>query len=481
MKWRVLPVVIGALLVQPVPAVSVPVPLPEGVASATAGTSSGSPFAAVAEAVIPAVVNISVEKTVRVSRRSAPESGPFDEFFRRFFPDGPGLPLEQERRASGSGVIISPDGFIVTSNHVVAGADRVVVRLADGTELRGGQVRVVGLDAKTDLAVIKVEAGRELPAIVYGRAEDVRIGDWAIAVGNPFGLEGTVTVGVVSAKGRSGLPLPEGPSYQDFIQTDASINPGNSGGALVNIRGELIGINTAIRSPVGANVGIGFAAPVDMVMSVTGQLMTRGRVVRGFLGIRPQPVTEAIRAAMGLASTAGVLVSEVVKDQPAEKAGLAAGDVLVEVGGRPVRDLEHFRRMVAEYAPGTDVELKLVRAGKELKKRVRLVEFPEDEASAPAPAPEPEKWFGMSVRAATAAGTGTAAGVVVEAVQPGSAAADAGIQVGDVILELGGRPTPGPAEFEAAARRQSSEERAVLVRVQRGTGRLFVALEPRRE
>jgi len=437
-------------------------------------------FADVAEAVTPSVVNISTEKTVRVNRWApSPAPGPFEEFFRHFFPDGPQVPQEQERSGMGSGVIISPDGYIVTNNHVVADFDRIVVRLSDDTEFKSDRVEVVGRDPQTDLAVLKVKADRKLPAIRFGRAEDVRVGDWAIAVGNPFGLQSTVTVGVVSAKGRSGLPLREGPSYQDFIQTDASINPGNSGGALVNVRGELIGVNSAIRSPVGANVGIGFAVPVDMVMSVTEQLMTHGRVVRGFLGIRPQPVTKAIREAMGLRSTAGVLVSEAIKDQPAEKAGMKAGDVITAVDGTPVRDVEQFRRKVAEYAPGTAVEFTFVRERREMKKRVRLAEFPDEQARQEPARTEPEGWFGMRPRAATAAERNQgASGVVVESVEPGSPAAEAGIRPGDVILELGGRATPGMKEFDDAARAEAKAGRAVLVRIQRGENRLFLAIEP---
>lgn len=440
-----------------------------------------SPFVAVAERVIPSVVNVSVERRVRVSGWGPPPGGPFEELFRRFFPGEPGLPLEQERSALGSGVIITEAGHIVTNNHVVADYDRITVRLSDGTEFAGDEVRVIGRDPQTDLAVIKIDAGRKLPAITFGQAEDIRVGDWAIAVGNPFGLQGTVTVGVISATGRSGLPLREGPSYQDFVQTDASINPGNSGGALVNIRGELIGVNTAIRSPVGANVGIGFAVPVDMVMSVTGQLVEHGRVTRGYLGIRPQPVTDAIRRAMNLKSTAGVLVSEVIEGQPAEKAGIKAGDVIIEVGGKAARDVEQFRRMVAEYAPGSTVEFKLIRDGREQRKRIRLAEFPDEEVSAAPTDREPEsRHFGMSVRAPGPAERAAGlTGAVVESVEPGSAAAEAGILPGDIVLELGGRPVRGVREFETEARRQEAAGQAVLVRVQRDGRTLFLALEPK--
>ncbi len=272
--------------------------LPQTGEGLTAGDHS--PFVQVAKAVQPAVVNISAERIVKVSQQSPLQGGPLDEFFRQFMQGMPNVPQERQQNALGSGVIISPDGYIVTNNHVVSGFDRIAVLLADETEFKGSTVRVVGRDPQSDLAVLKVESKKQLPAVPLANPGDIEVGDWAIAVGNPFGLSGTVTVGVVSAKGRSGLPLPEGPSYQDFIQTDASINPGNSGGALVNIKGELMGINSAIRTPTGGSVGIGFAVPVDIVKSVTDQLIKTGKVVRGYMGIRPQPVTDAIRKAMGL-------------------------------------------------------------------------------------------------------------------------------------------------------------------------------------
>lgn len=451
------------------------------------GAEERSPFVRVAELVQPAVVHISAERTVRPAARSnrvLPEPGsPFEELFRDFFREFPDMPQERQANALGSGVIISPDGYIVTNNHVVAGYDRIAVRLHDGTELKGKDVKVVGRDPKTDLAVLKVETDKPLQGVALANPSDIRVGEWAIAVGNPFGLDGTVTVGVISAKSRSGLPLREGPSYQDFIQTDASINPGNSGGALVNIRGELIGINTAIRSPTGTNVGIGFAVPVGLVQPVVEQLITRGKVVRGYMGIRPQEVTEAIRKAMNLPDTKGVLVSEVVAGAPAERAGLKAGDVIIKVDGTKTDGIEQFRRDVAALAPGASVSVVVVRDGKQLTRTVKLVEFPEDEVQAEA-APEEEDggWLGLAVRNLTGDERAEAkletGGVIVERVETGSAAEEAGVMRGDIVLQVAGEPVSSAAGFARAVREQRKSDKPVLLRVRRGTSTLFIAVDP---
>lgn len=440
-----------------------------------------SPFVAVAEKVIPTVVYISAEKKVVASSRRVPDvTGPFEEFFRRFFPEMPEMPFEEQHNALGSGVIIDSRGYIVTNNHVVADFDKIAVKFADGTEYSGKHVRVVGRDPKTDLAVIKVDADKPLPAIAFGRAEDIKVGDWAVAVGTAFGLQSTVTVGVISAKGRTGIPLPEGPSYQDFIQTDASINPGNSGGPLVNIRGELIGINSAIRSPVGANVGIGFAAPVDMVKTVTDQLLAHGKVIRGFLGIRPQPVTEAIRKAKRLESTRGVLVSEVLKGMPAEGAGVEAGDVITKVNGVAVEDVDRFRRAIAELAPGTTASLTVVRDGRSIVKKAVLVEFPEDEQAATPGEERPGTKLGISVRSLSddeRREAGVDGGVLVASVEAGSPAAEAGIRRGDIIIEVGNAKVLSPADYDKALARLGKSE-PVLLRIKRGDSRMYIAVEP---
>ncbi|UCG43598.1 MAG: Do family serine endopeptidase [candidate division WOR-3 bacterium] len=454
------------------------------------GVDSGPPaqgggpgsFAAVADRVIPAVVNIAAEKKVAVGRRGAPEfGGPLEDLFREFFRDFPDMPRERQRNALGSGVIIDADGYIVTNNHVVSGFDELLVRLSDGTEIDGEDVEIVGRDPKTDLAVIRVKTDKKLPFITYGDVAGVRVGDWAVAVGNAFGLQSTVTVGVISAKGRTGIPLPEGPSYQDFLQTDASINPGNSGGALVNTAGELIGINTAIRSPVGASVGVGFAVPVDMVRSVTSQLIQHGKVVRGFLGIRPQEITESIRKAKKLEDTGGVLVAEVIDDTPAQKSGLKPGDIIVELEGRRVETVEQFRRHVADLAPGTTISMRLKRDGKTIDKKVKLVEFPEDDLAATEDGEKPGSWFGLDVRNLTSDErdeAGVSGGVVVVSVEPGKAADDADIRQGDIILEVGDTRVVDLDDYNRAVQRLVADREPTLLRLQRGSVKMYVAVEP---
>ena len=444
-----------------------------------------SPFVQVADAVLPTVVNISAEKTVKLSQQeqqSPLQGSPFEEFFRDFTRGLPDMPQELQQNALGSGVGISPDGYIVTNNHVVAGFDKIAVRLSDETEFKGSDVKVVGRDPKSDLAVLKVSSKKPLAAVVLANADDIKVGDWAIAVGNPFGLSGTVTVGVVSAKGRSGLPLPEGPSYQDFIQTDASINPGNSGGALVNVKGELMGINSAIRTPSGGSVGIGFAVPVDIVKSVTDQLIKTGKVVRGYMGIKPQPVTDAIQKAMGLEDSKGVLVADVVTGQPADKAGIKSGDVIVTINGEKTEGVEQFRMQVAEFAPGASVAVGIVRDGERMTRRVTLVSFPEDEQQAAAPSEEkPAAWLGITVRSLTGderAEAKVSGGVLVEDVDSGSAAAEAGIGRGDVVLEVGKVRIGDIGDYNRAVHQFKGSSKAVLFRIDRGGNLLYIAVEP---
>ena len=441
-----------------------------------------SPFVQVANAVLPAVVNISAERTVKVSQQAPLQGTPLDEFFRQFTQGMPDIPQERQQNALGSGVIISPDGYIVTNNHVVAGFDKINVLLADETEFKGSAVKVIGRDPQSDLAVLKVESKKPLPAVPLANPADIEVGDWAIAVGNPFGLSGTVTVGVVSAKGRSGLPLPEGPTYQDFIQTDASINPGNSGGALVNIKGELMGINSAIRTPTGGSVGIGFAVPVDIVKSVTDQLIKTGKVVRGYMGIRPQPVTDAIRRAMALEDSKGVLVADVVAGQPADRAGIKSGDVIVAVNGEKTEGVEQFRKQVAGFAPGSSISVGIVRDGERMTKRITLVTFPEGQQQTSTPEEaQPAAWLGITARGLTAderAQANFLGGVLVENVEPGSAADDAGIQGGDIVLEVGKIRINGIGDYSRAVRQFQDSKNAVLFRINRGGSVLYIAVEP---
>jgi len=319
-------------------------------------------FAPVVKAVLPAVVNISSTRVIRAA--AIDDDNPFGNVIPGFrIPQRP-----QRQEGEGSGVIISPDGYIVTNNHVVDGSTELTVYLSDKREMKA---RVIGTDPKTDIALIKVDA-RDLPHATLGSSANVEVGDIALAVGNPFGLGQTVTMGIVSATGRGGLGIEE---YEDFIQTDASINPGNSGGALVNTRGELIGINTAILSRSGGNQGVGFAVPMDMVRQVMTQLKEKGVVTRARLGVSFQELTPALASALGVKTTRGALVGEVVPNGPASKAGLQKGDVIVSLNGKEL-DGRSLRLAVGSMAPGSTVDLKVLRDGSERKYSVTLDTMP---------------------------------------------------------------------------------------------------------
>ena len=469
----------------------------------SSGEVPESPFVRIAEEVSPTVVNISAEKVVRRGGEEPFFQGPFEEFFRRFFREFH-PPIPETEKSLGSGFLWRRKGntyYILTNYHVIRDADKIIVRLSDKTEYRGDQVKVVGYDARTDVAVLSIETDHELPLAKLGDSDKIRVGDWAIAIGNPFGFERTVTVGVISAKGRSGLVLPEGPDYQDFIQTDAAINPGNSGGPLVNIRGEVIGMNTAITSPVRASVGIGFAIPINLVRHVAEQLIEKGRVIRGYLGIRPQPVTQDLAEAYGLDRPYGVLVAEVLPNTPAEEAGLKPGDIIIRFNGKEVDDLEHFRLMVAELPPGTEVEMEVVREdGSHHTLRAVLTEFPEEMAAGPTPGesrPLPRgeaEWLGMRVvdvgsdrgkRILADIGADPKEapdGVVVAEVEPLSPAGDKGIRQGDVVTKIGGQEIRSLGDFEKAKDAYKGSTRPVIFLIERYTnGRWiprFVALRP---
>src|SRR5437867_5648728 len=321
-------------------------------------------FAPVVKAVLPAVVNISSTKVIRTSE--FPQDNPFGDLFPGFrMPD---RPLRQE--GEGSGVIVSSDGYIVTNNHVVDGATELIVSMADKREMKA---RVIGTDARTDIALIKVDA-KDLPHVTIGSSASVEVGDIALAIGNPFGLGQTVTMGIVSATGRGGLGIED---YEDFIQTDASINPGNSGGALVNTKGELIGINTAILSGSGGNQGVGFAVPVDMVRQVMTQLKEKGAVTRARLGVFFQELTPKLASALGVQASKGAVVTEIVPDGPASKTGLVKDDVIVALNGKET-DGRSLRLAVGSMAPGTTINLKVLRAGGERNFSITLDTMPSD-------------------------------------------------------------------------------------------------------
>ena len=321
-------------------------------------------FSPVVKAVLPAVVNISSTKVIRTS--AGFEQNPFGELFPGFrTPDRP-----QREQGEGSGVIIRPDGYIVTNNHVVDGANELTITMADKREMKA---RVIGTDARTDVALIKVDA-KDLPHVVLGDSSKVEVGDIALAMGNPFGLGQTVTMGIISATGRGGLGIED---YEDFIQTDASINPGNSGGALVNTRGELIGINTAILSRSGGNQGVGFAVPVDMVRHVMTQLKEKGTVTRARLGVLFQELTPKLASALGVQASKGAVVTDLVPDGPASKSGLRKDDVIVGLNGKDT-DGRSLRLAVGSMAPGTMIDLNVLRGSSQMKYSVTLDRMPEE-------------------------------------------------------------------------------------------------------
>jgi serine protease Do len=433
-----------------------------------------SPFVPVVERALPAVVFIDVRKKVSGEDGQDPQ----DELFKRFFGDSPHR--QRTQPTSGSGFIIDHDGRILTNNHVVRDASDITVTLNDK---RTFKAKVVGTDPETDVAVIKIE-GDDLPTLPLGDSDKIRVGDWAIAIGNPLGeLRGSVTVGIISAQGRSNLNIWGGtPGFQDFIQTDASINFGNSGGPLCNIRGEAIGINTAIN-PSGQ--GIGFAIPINLVKHVAEQLVAHGEVSRAWLGVQLAELTPEIAEGFGLRADRGVLIQEVLKDQPAERAGLRRNDVIVEFEGQPVSDLQKFRLKVADTPAGQKVQLVVLRDGKRVPVTVTLAPRqtnalaqntqPTEEA------PVSEKLAGVRVRDLTAGEKSTAkleAGVVISDVLDGSAADEAGLQAGDVIEEVGGKPVHSVNEFAAQLNvaKKSSKKHAVFL-VRRGDVSNFVPVQ----
>ncbi len=433
-------------------------------------------FAPVVKRVLPTVVNISSSKVVKTPAgfQQMPDDPLFRQFFGNQFGRGFNLPREQREHGLGSGVIVSPEGYILTNNHVVDGANDILVTLSDKREFKG---RVVGTDPKTDIAVVKIDASN-LPSIVVGDSSKVQIGDYALAVGDPFGVGQTVTMGIVSATGRANLGIED---YEDFIQTDAPINPGNSGGALVNDRGELVGINTAIIAHGSeGNQGIGFAVPVNLARTVMDELIKNGKVTRAYLGIVPQDVTPSIAKAFGMKEARGALVSDVSADSPAKRAGLERGDVILDVNGKPVTDSNQLRMNISMMHPDSRVDLKVLRNGTERNMAVTLAELPEKEARLEnSSTGSKSSLSGVSVEdldARTARQLGlppSASGVVVTNVSPSSPAADSGLRRGDVIQEVNRQPVRNTEDFERAMR-NSKDEALLLVNRQGVTTYLTV-------
>jgi serine protease Do len=408
----------------------------------------GPSFADVVERVAPAVVRV----TAREGAAAEPLARP---------PFGRGQP-GQPRAGQGSGFVVDGAGYIVTNAHVVAGAERVTVGLHDGRDL---VARVVGTDPATDIALLKIEAVGALPVLAFGDSDRARVGDWVMAMGNPFGLGGSVTAGIVSARGRQ---IGAGP-YDDFIQTDAPINPGNSGGPLFNAAGEVVGVNTAIYSPSGGNIGIGFAVPSKIVTQVVAQLREHGSVQRGWLGVSLQPMDADLAAALRVAEPKGALVAGVEPGSPAERAGLRAGDVITAIDGRPVEGPRDLAMGVAAVAPGGTARLALLRDGATMEQAVTLGSHPSNRAAAGKPA---RPSLGLAL-APNPAGDG----VVVSGVAPGSPAAERGLREGDVVLRAGDREVRAPQDVVAAVEAARAAGRsAVALQVEREGGRRFVAL-----
>ena len=433
--------------------------------------------AAIVKRVISAVVHISVEKTVNRNQPQPEKLPDFfdDEFFRRFFQ--PRMPREFKQRSLGSGSIVDKKGFILTNNHVVEGADKIIVKLPDGREF---EAKLVGADPGTDLAVVKIE-GDDLPIAKLGNSDQIEVGESVIAIGNPFGLEQTITAGIVSAKGRSALGVT---AYEDFIQTDASINPGNSGGPLINLKGEVVGVNTAIFSRSGGNQGIGFAIPINMARVVMESLINSGRVVRGFLGVVIQNVTDELAAAMGLESKSGVLISHVGPETPAGRAGIRQGDVITLFNRRSVKTSNELRNAVAAIKPGTAVPVNLVRNGKTISLKVKIGEQPSDMSAAigrPGEGEEKpnggsggftaERELGVVVRDLTPElarefGYEGLSGVFIQQVEPDSPAAEVGIRQGALIVQMDRKPVNNVREFRRIyAQVPSGKHLLLLVRL----------------
>lgn len=442
------------------------------------GESGESPFVKIADAVSPAVVNISAEHVVTQNYNGWRFEGPFEDLFREFFRDFP----RQEGRAQtlGSGFIISDDGYIVTNYHVVKDASRIIIQLTDKREFKGDEIEIIGIDPRTDLALLKITTGEKLPYLEFGNSENTKVGEWAIAVGNPFHLEGTLTVGVISAKGRANIPLPEGPDLQSFLQTDAAINPGNSGGPLVNIYGEVIGVNTAITSPSGGNVGIGFAIPANLAKTVIAALRNDGRVVRGYLGVYLQEVTVELQEALNLPSFTGVLISDVVEKTPADKAGLLSGDVVIEYDGQPVADMQSFRLQVSATRVGKTVKMKVYRDGKTKTLNVTIGEYPDDIARTPGE--QESKSLGITVvdikdPQAQRFDIQATKGVLIVQIDGNTPGDRAGLQAGDVILAIGKKSIDDKSDYQQAVKTLNAGS-PIIFKVQRGERKLYVAVTP---
>ena len=430
-------------------------------------------FADLADKVKPAVVNISTTSTVKVPGNpfkhffGQNNEDPFGDFFKHYFNDVPDQKMKQQ--SLGSGFIINKEGYIITNNHVVDDADEIKVKLSDGREFKA---KTVGRDSKTDLALIKISSVFEnLPILELGDSDKMRVGDWVMAVGNPFGLEQTVTQGIISATGRV---IGSGP-YDNFLQTDAPINPGNSGGPLVNLKGEVIGINSSI---ISGGQGIGFAIPSSLAKSITTQLKEKGKVTRGWIGVTIQTVTPDLAKSFGLKEAKGALVGDILKDSPAEKAGIKTGDIIINFNGKSVNNSIDLPRIVAETPIGKSVDVTLIREGKEKHIPITVEQLTQENAAVQSS--EPVKSFGMQLHNINPQlrqqfNIEEKSGVVVVAVEQGSMAEEAGIQKGDVIKEVNRKAVKNTADFNEIIGK-SGKNAATLFFVQRGKQTFFITL-----
>ena len=436
----------------------------------------GSRFADIADSVMPSVVTVYSEQVIKVRRQGF--NSPNDEFLRRFF----GLPGGDLNRAPqydkyrqeglGSGVVISADGYILTNNHVIANADDIQVKVGEKTY----KAKIVGADEKTDLAVLKIEPDAPLKAATLGDSSKIRVGEWVLAIGQPFNLDHTVTAGIISAKGRDRVGISD---YEDFLQTDAAINPGNSGGALVDMNGEVIGINTAIASRTGVYNGVGFAIPSNMAKRIVEQLIENGRVSRGYIGIGIQDLTPELAEAIGIDRTEGVLVTQVLPDMPGEKAGLRSSDVIVSIDGSPFKSASKLRNIVASDPPGTEIELGVVRDGREKKITVKLSGVPGSEDTTEVASKEKPFDLGLSLAPAERselAQFGYSSGLIVEKVEQLSPAERAGIIPGDIVFEVNRRSVSSVADFNRLVDKTPTRK-PILLLVGRGGGMLYVVVK----
>ena len=483
--FAVIAMLVGALVVTTTTTHRIPIFLD----TAHAATANGeqlpfTTFAPVVKRAIPAVVNISSSKVVKDQGQEGGQGLFNDPFFRQFF--GGRMPQQEQPRSEratslGSGVVVSPDGYILTNNHVVEGATDVKVSFADKEEY---PAKVIGTDKYTDVAVLKINK-TGLTTLPFANSSKAEVGDVVLAIGEPFGLGQTVTMGIISAKGRAGLGIER---FEDFIQTDAAINRGNSGGALIDTRGDLVGINTAILSgETGGNQGIGFAIPANLARNIMDQIMKTGKVTRGYMGILPQELTPDMAKAFGVPNTHGVAIAQVEPKSPAQSAGLKVGDVITAVNGTPVEDVNSFRLQVAGFAPGTTVHLKVERNGQTMDLPVTLSEFnleAENKGGTEGNLPsggEKGALNGVSVQGLTSdlrqqlqVPDGTQ-GVVITDIDPNSQASAAGLQQGDIIVQVNRRPVTTVSEFNAAVKAGSSGDSTLLL-VKRGQGTQFVVV-----